>query len=55
MARKPAAPLPIVTRELPLRCPACWSEVSSVDNFGIWTLRCQSSFCQWSEKYQVKP
>lgn len=53
MAAKPKSPPFIVTARLPAICPACASkDVARIDNFGIWTLRCQA--CGWSEKYQVK-
>ena len=51
--KKTVVAQPIVTRELPRICPACASaDVARIDNFGIWTLRCQA--CTWSERYQVK-
>lgn len=53
--RKPAPQPPIVTRELPRICPACASaDVARINNFGLWTLRCQADGCGWSERYSVK-
>lgn len=53
MSKKTADP--IVTRELPAHCPACWfgAVTPKSESGAVTRLTCDD--CAWSERYLVRP